>query len=123
MYRPVILWLLLCGSVAAHDMTPTYPKWKMSFIPTAKMTTMKVFNKRADVQWYQIGVFDKEFKPIPFVTRYKILRIKYLSHVKFYIYINDDNVKRAEYVCTTSKLRGNDDFKPIVESRICSRFK
>ena len=45
----------------------------MSFIPTAKMTTMKVFNKRADVQWYQIGVFDKEFKPIPFVTRYKIL--------------------------------------------------
>jgi hypothetical protein len=104
-------------------MTPTYPKWKMSFIPTAKMTTMKVFNKRADVQWYQIGVFDKEFKPIPFVTRYKILRIKYLSHVKFDIYINDDNVKRAEYVCTTSKLRGNDDFKPIVESRICSRFK
>ena len=123
MYRPVILWLLLCGSVAAHDMTPTYPKWKMSFIPSAKMTTMKVFNKRADVQWYQIGVFDKEFKPIPFVTRYKILRIKYLSHVKFDIYINDDNVKRAEYVCTTSKLRGNDDFKPIVESRICSRFK
>jgi len=123
MYRPVILWLLLCGSVAAHDMTPTYPKWKMSFIPTAKMTTMKVFNKRADVQWYQIGVFDKEFKPIPFVTRYKILRIKYLSHVKFDIYINDDNVKIAEYVCTTSKLRGNDDFKPIVESRICSRFK
>ena len=93
MYRPVILWLLLCGSVAAHDMTPTYPKWKMSFIPTAKMTTMKVFNKRADVQWYQIGVFDKEFKPIPFVTRYKILRIKYLSHVKFDIYINDDNVE------------------------------
>ena len=123
MYRPVILWLLLCGSVAAHDMTPTYPKWKMSFIQSAKMTTMKVFNKRADVQWYQIGVFDKEFKPIPFVTRYKILRIKYLSHVKFDIYINDDNVKRAEYVCTTSKLRGNDDFKPIVESRICSRFK
>ena len=114
---------MLCGSVAAHDMTPTYPKWKMSFIPTAKMTTMKVFNKRADVQWYQIGVFDKEFKPIPFVTRYKILKIKYLSHVKFDIYINDNNVKRAEYVCTTSKLRGNDDFKPIVESRICSRFK
>ena len=95
----------------------------MSFIPSAKMTTMKVFNKRADVQWYQIGVFDKEFEPIPFVTRYKILRIKYLSHVKFDIYINSENVKRAEYVCTTSKLRGNDDFKPIVESRICSRFK
>ena len=123
MYRPVILGLLLCGSVAAHDMTPTYPKWKMSFIPSAKMTTMQVFNKRSDVQWYQIGVFDKEWKPIPFVTRYKILNIKYLQRVKFDVYVNEENAKVAEYICSTSKLRGNDDFKPIVESKICSRFK
>jgi len=123
MYRPVILWLLLCGSVAAHDMTPTYPKWKMSFIPSAKMTTMQVFNKRSDVQWYQIGVFDKEWKPIPFVTRYKIINIKYLHRVKFDVYVNEENAKVAEYICSTSKLRGNDDFKPIVESKICSRFK
>ena len=123
MYRPVILWLLLCGSVAAHDMTPTYPKWKMSFIPSAKMTTMQVFNKRSDVQWYQIGVFDKDWKPIPFVTRYKILNIKYLQRVKFDVYVNEENAKVAEYICSTSKLRGNDDFKPIVESKICSRFK
>tara|TARA_R110002073_G_scaffold40806_1_gene115857 strand:- start:535 stop:906 length:372 start_codon:yes stop_codon:yes gene_type:complete len=123
MYRPVILWLLLCGSVAAHDMTPTYPKWKMSFIPSAKMTTMQVFNKRSDVQWYQIGVFDKDWKPIPFVTRYKILNIKYLQRVKFDVYVNEENAKVVEYICSTSKLRGNDDFKPIVESKICSRFK
>lgn len=123
MYRPVILWLLLCGSVAAHDMTPTYPKWKMSFIPSAKMTTMQVFNKRSDVQWYEIGVFDKEWQPIPFVTRYKIINIKYLHRVRFDVYVNDKNAKVAEYICSTSKLRGNDDFKPIVESRICSRFK
>ena len=123
MYRPVILWLLLCGSVAAHDMTPTYPKWKMSFIPTAKMTTMQIFNKRKDVQWYEIGVFDKEWKPIPFVTRYKIINIKYLHRVRFDVYVNDKNAKVVEYICSTSKLRGNDDFKPIVESRICSRFK
>ena len=123
MYRPVILWLLLCGSVAAHDMTPTYPKWKMSFIPSAKMTTMQVFNKRSDVQWYQIGVFDKEWQPIPFVTRYKIINIKYVHRVRFDVYVNDKNAKVVEYICSTSKLRGNDDFKPIVESRICSRFK
>ena len=123
MYRPVILWLLLCGSVAAHDMTPTYPKWKMSFIPSAKMTTMQVFNKRSDVQWYEIGVFDKEWQPIPFVTRYKIINIKYLHRVRCDVYVNDKNAKVVEYICSTSKLRGNDDFKPIVESRICSRFK
>ena len=123
MYRPVVLWLLLCGSVAAHDMTPTYPKWKMSFIPTAKMTTMQVFNKRNDVEWYEIGVFNKEWQPIPFVTRYKIINIKYLHRVRFDVYVNDKNAKVVEYICSTSKLRGNDDFKPIVESRICSRFK
>lgn len=123
MYRSVILWVLLCSSVAAHDMTPTYPKWKMSFIPSAKMTTMQVFNKRSDVQWYQIGVFDKEWQPIPFVSRYKIINIKYLKRVEFDVYVNEENAKLAEYICTTSKLRGNDDFKPIVESKICSRFK
>jgi len=123
MYRSVILWVLLCSSVAAHDMTPTYPKWKMSFIPSAKMTTMQVFNKRSDVEWYQIGVFDKEWQPIPFVTRYKIINIKYLKRVEFDVYVNEENAKLAEYICTTSKLRGNDDFKPIVESKICSRFK
>jgi len=123
MYRPVILWALLSSIVAAHDMTPTYPKWKMSFIPSAKMTSMEVFNKRSDVQWYQIGVFDKDWQPIPFVTRYKILRVKYLSRVKFDVYVNDNDSKKAEYICSTSKLRGNDDFKPIVESKICSRFK
>jgi len=123
MYRSVILWLFLCGSVIAHDMTPTYPKWKMSFIPSAKMTTMKVFNKRSDVQWYEIGVFNKEWQPIPFVTRYKIINIKYLHRVRFDVYVNDKNAKVVEYICSTSKLRGNDDFKPIVESRICSRFK
>jgi len=123
MYRSVILWVLLCSSVAAHDMTPTYPKWKMSFIPSAKMTTMQVFNKRSDVEWYQIGVFDKEWQPIPFVTRYKIINIKYLKRVEFDVYVNEENAKLTEYICTTSKLRGNDDFKPIVESKICSRFK
>ena len=123
MYRSVILWVLLCSSVVAHDMTPTYPKWKMSFIPTAKMTTMQVFNKRADVQWYQIGVFDKEWNPIPFVSRYKIINVKYLTRVEFDVYINDTNVNLAEYICSTSKLRRNDNFVPVVESKICSRFK
>ena len=114
---------MLCGSVAAHDMTPTYPEWKMSFIPSAKMTTMQLFNKRQDVQWYQIGVFDEDWNQLPFVTRYKILRVKYLSRVKFDVYISSEHSDEAEYICSTSKLRGEDNFKPIVESRICSRFK
>ena len=123
MCRSVILCLLLCGNVVAPEMTPTYPKWQMSEIEGIKKTTMELFNKRADVQWYQIGIFDKEWESIPFVTRYKILNIDYLSHVKFDVYINESNSKKAEYICSTSKLRGNNSSKPIVESKICSRFK
>ena len=43
---------------------------------------MEMFNKRKDVKWYEIGVFDEEWKAIPFVTSYKILEVKYLNHVK-----------------------------------------
>ena len=123
MYRSVILWVLLSSSVVAHDMTPTYPKWQMSFIPSAKMTTMQIFNKRQDAQWYQINLFDKDWNQVPFVTRYKILKVKYLQRVKFDVYISNEYLNNAEYICSTSKLRSNDTFKPIVESRICSRFK
>ena len=123
MYRPVILWLLLCSSVAAHDMTPTYPEWKMSLIPTAKITTMQIFNKRQDVQWYEIKVFDEKWNSLPFFTRNKILNVKYLSRKKFDVYMRNDYSEWAKYICSTSKLRGNDSFEPIVESRICSRLK
>jgi len=123
MYRSVILWALLSSSVVAHDMTPTYPKWKMAFIPTAKMTSLQIFNKRNDIEWYEIKVFDKEWNALPFFTRHKILNVKYLSRVKFDLYMSNGYAEYAKYVCSTSKLRGKNSFEPIVESRICSKFK
>jgi len=123
MYRSVILLALLCSSVVAHDMTPTYPKWKMAFIPTAKMTSIQIFNKRNDIEWYEIKVFDKEWNALPFFTRHKILNVKYLSRVKFDLYMSNGYAEYAKYVCSTSKLRGKNSFEPTVESRICSKFK
>ena len=123
MCRSVILWVLLCSSVEAHEMTPTYPKWEVSLIDSVHKTTMRIFNKRQDVKWYEIGVFDKEWKPIPFVTSYKILQVKYLTQVNFDVYINSSNKDKAEYICSLSKLRGNNNNKPMVASKICSRFK
>ena len=63
--------MLLCSNAVAHEMTPTYPKWKVSYIEGVKTTTMKMVNKRKDVEWYEIGVFDEEWEPIPFVTNIK----------------------------------------------------
>ena len=129
MYRSVILCLLLCSNVLAHEMIPTYPKWQASYISGVQKATMKMVNKRADVEWYEISVFDESWKPIPFVlhstgtTRYKLLKIDYLSHRKFDVYINAKDSERTEYICSTSKLSGDSNNKPMIESKICSKFK
>ena len=123
MYRSIILSILLCSNAVAHEMTPTYPKWEVSHIEGIQKITMKMVNQRSDVEWYEIGVFDDEWEPIPFVTKYKILKIKYLGHVKFDIYIGARDSERAEYICSLSKLKGDNMNKPMMSSRICSRFK
>ena len=107
-------------------MTPTYPKWEMSHIEGIKKTTMKMFNKREEIKWYEIGIFDEEWEAIPFVLHsksYKLLQIDYLSHKKFDVYIAAKDSKRAEYICSTSKLSGDSNSKPMIASKICSRFK
>jgi hypothetical protein len=107
-------------------MTPTYPKWEVSHIEGIKKTTMKMFNKREEIKWYEIGIFDEEWEAIPFVLHsksYKLLQIDYLSHKKFDVYIAAKDSNRTEYICSTSKLSGDSNSKPMISSKICSRFK
>ena len=107
----------------AHEMTPTYPKWKITAHDGIYKTTMEMFNTRTDVEWYEVGVFDDDWKPIRFVTSYRVFKLEYLGATKFDVYINARDKDRAEYICSKSKLRSNSNDKPMVESRICSRFK
>ena len=64
-------------------------------------TQMHLFNKRQDVEYYEVGVFDAEWNPVPFVTGYRIIRLEYLEQVKFDVYILKDDADRAEFVCFT----------------------
>ena len=104
-------------------MRPTYPSWQISHIPDVKVVRMELFNKRADVEWYEIGVFDVNFKPLPFVSRYSVMKIPYLTQVKFDVYVTEANSIGAEYICSISKLQASEDNRPMVSSKICSRFK
>ena len=104
-------------------MTPTYPEWQVSYSGGIKKTTMELWNSREDVQYYEIGVFDDEWKPIPFVTSYKIMKVDYLSQVKFDVYIRENNIKDARYICSLSKLRSDDVSKTLLATQICSKFK
>jgi len=123
MAKWIVMFLLVSFPALAHEMTPTYPKLEPSHLDNVYKTTMEMFNKREEVEYYEIGVFDAEWKPIPFVTKYEIIKIRYLGHVTFDIYIRKQDVSRATYVCSMSKLRKDGTTKTAIASRICSKFK
>ena len=125
MYRSIALCLLLFNLTAvAHEMTPTYPTWDKTAYDGIKKVTMSLWNSRKDVQYYEIGVFTKDFEEsVPFVTLYSILKVEYLSHVEFDVYMTEESIKKAVYICSLSKLRSNDDSKPLLATQICSKFK
>jgi hypothetical protein len=104
-------------------MTPTYPKFTPAYIDGVVKTQMEMFNKRQDVEYYEVGVFDEEWRPVPFVSSYKLFRLKYLGHVKFDIYVRRDDADRVEYICSQSKVRGEKHAQSLLASRICSRVK
>lgn len=112
------------ASVAqAHEMLPTYPRFAPSYVEDVMQVQMRMFNKRRDVEWYEVAVFDADWKPVPFVTGYRILKVEYLSHVTFDVYINKQDADRATYICSQSKLRRQKEDGTIIASRICSKFK
>ena len=110
------------SAVKAHEMLPTYPRLAPSYVDGVMQVQMRMFNKRQDVEWYEVGVFDAKMQPVPFVTGYRILQVKYLSHVTFDVYIRAADAKKAKYVCSQSKLRRGKTEGTVIASRICSKF-
>ena len=124
MRSSVALCLLLFNyAVHSHEQTPTYLKWTVSGVSEVKKTQIRLWNSRPDIEYYEIGVFDGDWQPIPFVTAYKILPVKYLQEVKVDIYIRESNIEEARYVCSLSKLRSSNESQTLLVTRICSKFK
>lgn len=123
MKKVILILAMLIGVAHAHEMTPTYPKWENAHISDILVTKMDIFNKRKDIEYYEIGLFDKDFKPIPFVSAYTVVELKYLGHLSFEVFINKEDKERAIYLCSKSKLRKGGDVRAVVSSRICSKFK
>ena len=120
----MITMLVLFGRMAsAHEMVPTYPVLTPSHLDGLVKTTMTMFNKRADVEYYEIGVFDKDWEPLLFVSNYKIFEIPYLSTVTFDIYVRDRDRYNVTYICSKSKIKKSDLSRTAVTSKICSKVK
>lgn len=115
--------LFISSSAAAHEMTPTYPELNYSYIEGILTTSITIFNRRQDVLYYEIGVYDEEFKPIPFAVDNKLVELNYLQKKTFNIYIRESDEPRVEFICSTSKILKEDVSTSGVTSRICSRIK
>ena len=123
MIRFALLLLLVTTSSYGHQMSPAYPKFGLTHLAGVKKVEMQIFNSREDVEFYEIGVFNVDWQPINFVSLYKIIKIDYLATVKFDVYLTDADALNAEYLCSRSKLRSDNNNQALLATRICSRFK
>lgn len=125
MIRGLIFTLLvgLSGYASAHQLTPTYPKLEKSHIEGVLQTTMRLFNRRADIEYYELSVHDADWNRIPFASRKRILYVDHLSTLTFDVFIREVDRDRATYICTLSKNPRRDDQLPVISSRICSKIK
>jgi len=123
-YRALITFLLLMsGHVSAHQFTPTYPKLESSFVNGVKVAKMELFNSRNDARYYELGVFDGKWEPVSFASEAQIVDVPYLTRKSLNIYIRDKDVNRAVYICSKSKLIGNESKVTMISTRICSKIK
>ena len=114
--------LLFTSSATAHELTPTYPKFEFSYVQDVLVTKMKLWNRREDVQYYEVSVVDKMWKPLPFASANKIMKVGYLETVTFEVYIKNEDRDRIEYICTTSKQLKEEVVSTGIKSMICSRI-
>jgi len=123
MYSKIIIALCLCSSLQAHEMTPAYPKLKSSYVEGVSVTNLKLFNRRSDVSWYEIGVFTDKWKPVPFASTSNIIEVGYNKRKNFDVYIRSRDIAKAVYICTESKVFKSKEQVTLIASRICSKIK
>jgi len=125
MIRALLCVMLLAFpfSLTAHEMLPTYPKFTPSFIEGLYKTNIRMFNKRSDVEYYEVSVWDEEWNPIPFATSSSVLKIPHLGKVQFDLYVRKKDLNSVEYICSMSKLKKENITRTSVATRVCSRVK
>ena len=74
-FAALLLAFLSAHKAVSHEMLPSHPVLRVSYVGGVLQTQMQLFNKRQDVEYYEIGVFDEEWNPVPFVTGYRIIRL------------------------------------------------
>lgn len=112
----------LTSVATAHELTPTYPKLEPAVYDGILVADMVLFNRREDVNYYEIEVWDDNWNKIPFATSEKIVKMRYLERKRLYVYIKETDADKIRYICTRSKiLKGGGP--TVIASNICSKIK
>lgn len=115
---------ILSAASYSHQLIPTYPVFAPSFVEGVVQTKMELFNSRREVEYYELNVFDSQWKPVQFATEEgKILRIRYLETKRINVYLKVEDLKSAMYICTESRLRREDVAGTAISSKICSKVR
>jgi hypothetical protein len=122
-YFVIALLMGLFGYANAHQFTPTYPKLEPSYVEGILQAKMVLFNRRNDVEYYELGVYDVEWNPVPFTSTSKLIKVAYLETKRIDVYVRNSDRKRVVYICTISKLSTNTKDATLISSRICSKVK
>ena len=110
-------------SAHSHQFTPTYVKFEPSFVEGVAQTKMELFNKRREVEYYEVGVFTQDWQPVGFASENKITHVRYLETKKINVYVKFQDLKQVVYICTESRLRREDVRDTVISSKICSKVK
>ena len=119
----VLILVLIGGYASAHQFTPTYPKLTASHMSGVSKAEMLLFNTRKEIEYYSLGVFDKDWNKIKFASENKIIPIAYQERKYVNVYIRDEDTLRTMYICSRSKILQSVKSPSIVASRICSKIK
>lgn len=119
----VLIGGLVHGLCASHELTPTYPELQTSYISGVLKAEMHLFNSRKDINYYQVSVYDENWKPVKFATESKIIQMDYLDHKDIEVYVRTKDKEKAHYICTKSKILRGQSTPTLLASRICSKIK
>jgi hypothetical protein len=108
-------------SALSHEMVPAYLKLKPAPVDKVYMTSFKMFNRRNDVDYYSVSVYDQNWNSVPFASFDRVFKIEHLRKKEITVYIKESDIPVATYVCTSSKLYPGKG--AAVTSRICSKIK
>lgn len=114
---------MMFGIANAHEMTPAYPKMEPSMYSGVWVAKLKMFNRRQDVEYYQLSVYDEEWNPVEFVSSEVIWYMPYLSRKNIEVYVREKDVSKVTYICTMSKIFRSEKTETVISSTICSKIK